>query len=184
MNTSSSTLSSVTSVYDRLRRAAIHTRHATRDSALRISVMFKHLHTLLPCTCPPRLASLNRTTRFHTVCIKAAISACKAIFSRSQQPRGLKLRSTAARLLRSWVRIPLRAWKFVCCECCVLSGRGFCDGLITRPGESYRMWRVFVCDQETSYARRLKPDRGLQNTNPQWVVAPVEKKIHYSAGRS
>ena len=21
----------------------------------------------------------------------------------------------------------------VCCECCVLSGRGLCDGLITRP---------------------------------------------------
>jgi len=22
---------------------------------------------------------------------------------------------------------------FVCCECCVLSGRGLCDGLIIRP---------------------------------------------------
>jgi hypothetical protein len=38
----------------------------------------------------------------------------------------------------------------VCRECCVLSGRGLCDGLITRPGESYRLWRVVVCDQETS----------------------------------
>jgi len=37
----------------------------------------------------------------------------------------------------------------------VLSGRGLCDGLITRPEESYLLWRVFVCDQETSYARRL-----------------------------
>jgi len=25
----------------------------------------------------------------------------------------------------------------VCCECCVLSGRGLCDGLITRPEVSY-----------------------------------------------
>jgi hypothetical protein len=25
----------------------------------------------------------------------------------------------------------------VCRECCVLSGRGLCDGLITRPDESY-----------------------------------------------
>jgi len=25
----------------------------------------------------------------------------------------------------------------VCCECCVLSGRGLCDELITRPKESY-----------------------------------------------
>jgi len=39
----------------------------------------------------------------------------------------------------------------------VLSGRGLCDGLITRPEESYRLWRVVVCDQETSYARRLSP---------------------------
>ena len=38
------------------------------------------------------------------------------------------------------------------------------------------MWRVVVCDQESSYAMRLYPARGLQNTNPQWVVASVEKK--------
>ena len=49
----------------------------------------------------------------------------------------------------------------VCCECCVLSGRGLCDELITRPEETYRLWRVALCDQVTSYARRLKPDRGL-----------------------
>ena len=27
----------------------------------------------------------------------------------------------------------------VCRECCVLSGRGLCDELITRPEESYRL---------------------------------------------
>jgi hypothetical protein len=37
---------------------------------------------------------------------------------------------------------------FVCCECCVLSGRGLCDELITRPEESYRPWCVAVCDLE------------------------------------
>jgi hypothetical protein len=26
---------------------------------------------------------------------------------------------------------------FVCCECCMLSGRDLCDRLITRPEESY-----------------------------------------------
>jgi hypothetical protein len=30
----------------------------------------------------------------------------------------------------------------VCCECCVLSGRGLCDGLVPRPQESYRVWCV------------------------------------------
>jgi len=28
-----------------------------------------------------------------------------------------------------------------------LSGRGLCDGLITRPEESYRLWRVVVCSR-------------------------------------
>jgi hypothetical protein len=37
---------------------------------------------------------------------------------------------------------PSRAWMSVCCECCVLSGRGLCIGLITRPEESYRVWCV------------------------------------------
>jgi hypothetical protein len=32
--------------------------------------------------------------------------------------------------------------------CCVLSGRGLCDELITRPEVSFRLWRVVVCDQE------------------------------------
>jgi len=38
-----------------------------------------------------------------------------------------------------------------------LSGRGLCDGLITRPEESYRKWRVVACDQKISKTRRLKP---------------------------
>jgi hypothetical protein len=41
----------------------------------------------------------------------------------------------------------------ICCECCVLSGRGLCDELITRPEESYRLWCV-VCDLGTSKMRR------------------------------
>jgi len=53
------------------------------------------------------------------------------------------------------------AWMFVCGECCVLSGTGLCDGLITHPGESYRLWCVVECDQETFKTRRLKPATGL-----------------------
>jgi hypothetical protein len=41
----------------------------------------------------------------------------------------------------------------VSCECCVLSGRGLCDELLTRPGESDRLWCVVVCDLETSWMR-------------------------------
>jgi len=43
---------------------------------------------------------------------------------------------------------------FVCCECCVFSGRGLCDELITRPEESYQLWCVVVCYLETSRVRR------------------------------
>ena len=69
--------------------------------------------------------------------------------------------TTATRLLRLWVRIPLGAWPFVCCECCVLPGRGLCDELITRLEESYQLWRVIVFDLETLNSRRLKPAKGL-----------------------
>ena len=65
-----------------------------------------------------------------------------------------------ARLLILWVRIPPGAWMCVCCECCVLSGRGFCDGLITRPKESYRLWCVVVCDLETPWMGRPWPTGG------------------------
>jgi hypothetical protein len=37
---------------------------------------------------------------------------------------------------------------FVFCECCVLSGKGLCDELITRPEKSYRLLCVVVCDLE------------------------------------
>jgi len=60
-----------------------------------------------------------------------------------------------------WVQIPPKACTFVCCDCCVLSGRGLCDELITRPEESYRLWCVVVCDLETSWMRRPWPTRGL-----------------------
>ena len=90
---------------------------------------------------------------------------------RSQYPRGLRCRSTAARLLRSWVRIPPGAWIFVCCECCVLSGRSLCDELITRPEGSYRLWCVVVCDLETSRMRRSWPALGRRATggNDIWL---------------
>jgi hypothetical protein len=69
---------------------------------------------------------------------------------RSQWPRNLRRRSAAARLLELWVRIPPEARISVCCECCVLSGRGLCVELITRPEETYRLWCVVVCEIETS----------------------------------
>ena len=79
---------------------------------------------------------------------KAASASLRSVpqngLSRTQWPRGLRRRSTVARLQRLWVRIPPGAWMSVCCECFVLSGRGLCDELITLPEASYRLWCV-VC---------------------------------------
>jgi hypothetical protein len=49
---------------------------------------------------------------------------------------------------------PTGAWMFVCSECCVLSGRGLCDELITLPDETYRLRCVVVCDLEAWRTRR------------------------------
>ena len=84
------------------------------------------------------------------------------ITCRYQWPRGLRRRSAAAHLLRSWARIPPGAWMFICCECCVLSGRGLCDELITHPGKSYRLCCVVVCDLENLKNEEAMPRVGSQ----------------------
>jgi len=92
------------------------------------------------------------------------ISRLRVNVRRSQWPRGLSRRSAAARLLRSRFRIPPGAWMFVYCECCVLSGRGLCDELITRPEESYRLWCVVVCDLEK---KNLKNEEAMTRVGSQ-----------------
>ena len=51
----------------------------------------------------------------------------------------------------------------VACECCVLSDRSLCDGLITRPEESYRVW----CDRKynTSQYNTSKYNKSQYNTS-------------------
>jgi hypothetical protein len=53
--------------------------------------------------------------------------------------------------------------------CYVLSGRGLCDELLTRPKESYRLWCVVECDPETSLKRRPWPTEGLFRQNKQTI---------------
>ena len=67
---------------------------------------------------------------------------------------------------------------FFCFECCVLSGRGLCDGLITRPEESYRLWRVVVCDQETSKNEEAKARNWAVKDTTQWVEKPGKQIIY------
>jgi hypothetical protein len=77
------------------------------------------------------------------------------------------------------IRIPQGTWKSVSCEYCVLSGRGLCVGLITRPEESYRRCCVVMCDLETSRMRRLWPALGSSATGGKMILkAPPKKKNH------
>jgi hypothetical protein len=62
----------------------------------------------------------------------------------SQWPHCLWRGSATFRLLGLRVRIPPGVWMCVSCESCVLSGRGLCVGLITRPEGSYRLWCVWL----------------------------------------
>ena len=69
----------------------------------------------------------------------------------------------------------------VCCECCVLSGRGLCDELITRQEESYRMWCVVVCDLETSRMRRAWSALGRSATGKKIMnrnISPTNKNTY------
>jgi len=103
-------------------------------------------------------------SKHHNIMIKQQANFETLLISncRSQWPRGLRCRSAATRLLRSWVWIPPRAWMFVCCECCVLSGRGLCDELIAHSEESYRLCCVIVCDLENLTNEEAMIHVGLQ----------------------
>jgi len=76
---------------------------------------------------------------------------------------------------------------FVCCECCVLSGRGLCDELITRAEESFRLWCV-VRDLENlnneEAMTRVGPQRHSKKENDAEGLAPVSsfKNTKISAG--
>jgi hypothetical protein len=54
---------------------------------------------------------------------------------------------------------------FFWCECCVLSGRGLCNELITCPEKSYRLWCVVECDLETSWMWSPWPSGGCRTKN-------------------
>jgi hypothetical protein len=63
--------------------------------------------------------------------------------NREADPSGREVYDMGLRPL-AWITgsIPPMAWMSVSCECCVLSGRGLCVWLVTRPDESYGLWCV------------------------------------------
>ena len=63
---------------------------------------------------------------------------------------------------------------FVCCECCVLSGRGLCDELITRPEESHRLWCVVVCDLENLKNEEAMTRVGSQRHRKKYIYIYID----------
>ena len=63
----------------------------------------------------------------------------------------------------------------------VLSGRGLYDEPITRPGESYRLWRIIVCGLETS--RLWSPWAALGCGDTGEHTSGFDEKLLYSVLR-
>jgi hypothetical protein len=60
-------------------------------------------------------------------------------------------------------------------DVCLLSGRGRCDELITRPEEFYRLWCIVVCDLENSKNEEAMTRVGSQRHSKK------EKYLKYNA---
>ena len=89
-----------------------------------------------------------------------------------KKPVPVAARSKAARLLGLWVRIPPGGMD-VCRECFVLASRGLCEGLITRPEESYRPWCIWVWSRILD-SQEVLAYQGLlrhgKRTYPMWMA--------------
>ena len=98
------------------------------------------------------------------------VNTYEALIVVTSRSCGLTPRSAVVRLLKSWGRF--RPWEsmLVCYECCMLSGTGLCDGLITRPEEPYRLCLVVVCDLEASKMRRPWPALGCSAVGKEKAV--------------
>jgi len=59
----------------------------------------------------------------------------------------------------------------------VLSGSGLCDELITRSEASYLLWRVVVCDLETTKEEAKSPLKGCEYKTTMGCDAEREKKM-------
>jgi hypothetical protein len=108
-------------------------------------ITYQRLKNLCTCTYVIRVFS----SRFNVTCFsqcQTTVMFCTCIFQtgRSRWPRCLRRGPAAACCLGLWGPIPPGALVSVSWECCVLSGRGLCVGLIAGPEESYWVWCVWL----------------------------------------
>jgi len=78
-------------------------------------------------------------------------------------------------LLRSWVRIPPGTWMFVVSVLCCQVEVSATDWSLVQKSPTDCGTSLCVIKKPRTRGG-YSPARGLQNTHPQWVVAPVENK--------
>ena len=106
----------------RVTHSAIFLRHEKKKENIKPSCWCSYLSELLLLVSEPDMTYNTADTgpSNQVFCLVPDKYRPQALFSRSQWPCGLRLRSSAARLLRLWVRIPPGAWMFVvsvvCCQ--------------------------------------------------------------------
>ena len=93
--------------------------------------------------------------------------------------------SAAVRLLALRVRFPRRAWMSVSFECCVSSGRDFCDGPIAVLKDSYRVWHLSVVSKPQQWECLTNPARSVDfHVFWDWVSYLIlYKKVKWSRYR-
>ena len=64
----------------------------------------------------------------------------------------------------------------------MLSGRGLCDELITRPEESYRLWCVVVCDLKNLVNEEAMTRVGSQRHSKKKLCVEERLQLKCSAG--
>jgi hypothetical protein len=68
----------------------------------------------------------------------------------------------------------------VCLVIVVLSGRGLCEELITRPEESYRLWCVDVCSKKITLVKEDEgqdPLRGYRTKRKKNLKEGIKEKL-------
>ena len=91
--------------------------------------------------------------------------------------RSLRRRSSAVRLLRLWVRIPPGSWMYVMSVVCCKVEVSATDWSLVQRSPTDCGASLYVTKKPRKRGG-YSPARGLQNTNPQWVVAPGDKNIY------
>jgi hypothetical protein len=79
----------------------------------RLKHIVSFLASLLKKTLPCNYVTYNKQYQYITLIMNYFLLTLIRLICRSQWPRGLRRSSAAARLLRSWIRIPPGAW--MCC---------------------------------------------------------------------